>query len=87
LSLNELKGDLLHTYEVIRRGEEIKEVIVPLTGEQPKRRKEPPAVESDPIVIPAPAEPVAPPPGAPNVEPATPDVVVGREARTPIPLD
>jgi hypothetical protein len=30
-----------HAFEVIRRGEEEKEIIVPLTGEMPKPRDEP----------------------------------------------
>jgi hypothetical protein len=39
-----LAGELGRAYEVIRRGEEEKEVIVPLTGDMPKPREkdEPP---------------------------------------------
>ena len=38
LSWNELKGEFGNAYEVIRRGGEEKEVIIPLTGAQPKSR-------------------------------------------------
>ena len=38
LSLHELGGELKGAYEVMRRGEETKTVIVPLTGEQPRNR-------------------------------------------------
>jgi hypothetical protein len=38
LSVRELAGDMKRAYEVIRRGEEEKEVIIPLTGEQPGSR-------------------------------------------------
>ncbi len=40
LSVRELAGDMKRAYEVIRRGEEEKEVIIPLTGEQPRSREE-----------------------------------------------
>jgi len=40
LSIGELTGELANTIEVIRRGED-KPVIVPLRGEQPKRKAEP----------------------------------------------
>ena len=40
LSLHELGGELKGAYEVMRRGETTKTVIVPLTGEQPKSREE-----------------------------------------------
>lgn len=36
MSAKTLAGDLSRAYEVIRRGEEHKEVIIPLTGQQPK---------------------------------------------------
>ena len=45
MSAGELAGDLKRAYEVIRRGEEEKTVIVPLTGEAPKPR-EPQSVEA-----------------------------------------
>lgn len=38
LSWRDLKDEMGNAYEVIRRGGETKEVIVPLTGERPKRR-------------------------------------------------
>jgi hypothetical protein len=38
MSAKTLAGDLSRAYEVIRRGEEEKEVIIPLTGSQPKRK-------------------------------------------------
>jgi hypothetical protein len=41
ITVKELAGDLSRAYEVIRRGEEQKEVIVPLTGEMPKPRQQP----------------------------------------------
>jgi hypothetical protein len=40
LTWKELAGDMSHAFEVIRRGETTKEVIVPLTGEMPKPRTE-----------------------------------------------
>ena len=39
ITLKELSGDMARAYEVIRRGEEQKTVIVPLSGEQPKPRQ------------------------------------------------
>jgi hypothetical protein len=39
LSLKDLGGEFKNAFEVIRRGESAKEVIVPLTGEMPKPRK------------------------------------------------
>lgn len=36
LTPRQLAGDISHAYEVIRRGEEEKEVIIPRTGQQPK---------------------------------------------------
>ena len=38
LTVHELTGDLKNAYEVIRRGEEQKEVIIPLHGQQPRRK-------------------------------------------------
>jgi len=40
LSLHELSGELKGAYEVMRRGEDVKTVIVPLTGEMPKSRED-----------------------------------------------
>ena len=42
LTAKDLAGEVGKTIEVIRRGEETKEVIVPLTGEVPKPRDQPP---------------------------------------------
>jgi hypothetical protein len=50
LSWMELRGELGSAYEVIRRGGEEKEIIVPLTGEMPKPRERPePPAERIPI--------------------------------------
>src|SRR5688572_3102976 len=38
ITWRDLGGELSNAFEVIRRGEEEKEVIVPLTGAQPKKR-------------------------------------------------
>ena len=40
LSVRDLAGDFAHAYEVIRRGEEDKEIIIPRTGEMPKVKDE-----------------------------------------------
>jgi hypothetical protein len=40
LSVRELAGDMKRAYEVIRRGEQEKEVIIPITGEQPRSRED-----------------------------------------------
>jgi protein-S-isoprenylcysteine O-methyltransferase Ste14 len=40
LSARELMGEMGRAFEVIRRGEEEKEVIIPLTGQQPKARRD-----------------------------------------------
>ena len=48
MSVKSLAGEMTHAYEVIRRGEEHKEVIVPLTGDMPKPRAEP---KSSPIPV------------------------------------
>jgi hypothetical protein len=42
LSPRELAGELKGAYEVMRRGSEEKEVIIPLSGQQPIPRDEPP---------------------------------------------
>lgn len=42
MSAGELAEEFKRSYEVIRRGEEEKTVVVPLTGEVPKPREEPP---------------------------------------------
>lgn len=40
LSLHELTGEMKGAFEVMRRGEDTKTVIVPLKGEQPKSRED-----------------------------------------------
>ena len=40
MNVKTLAGEMGHAYEVIRRGEEEKEVIVPLTGQVPKAKPE-----------------------------------------------
>jgi hypothetical protein len=40
LSLHEFSGELGNAFEVMRRGETTKEVIIPLTGQQPKSKDE-----------------------------------------------
>jgi hypothetical protein len=64
LSLKDLTGEFKKTIEVIRRGEEEKEVIVPITGQMPKpRRREPVAMdEADEPVVHKINEPTPPPP-------------------------
>jgi len=64
LSLKDLTGEFRNAFEVIRRGESDKEVIVPLTGEMPKPRQR--AAEAS-----VPEEPVVhtiETPGAPAAE-------------------
>ena len=41
LSVKELAGEMARAYEVMRRGDEEKTVIVPLTGEMPRPRQQP----------------------------------------------
>jgi hypothetical protein len=52
LSLKDLGGEFLSAFEVIRRGESEKEVIVPLTGEMPKPRKPRPESETPGSTVP-----------------------------------
>ena len=40
LSPRELAGEMKRAYEVIRRGEQEKEVIIPITGQQPRPRED-----------------------------------------------
>jgi hypothetical protein len=47
LTWRELGGDMRRAFEVIRRGEEEKEIIIPLTGQMPKK-KTPPSDEDAP---------------------------------------
>jgi hypothetical protein len=46
LSVKDLAGEMARAYEVMRRGEEEKEVIIPITGEMPRPRQQPPAAAS-----------------------------------------
>lgn len=62
LSLRELTGEFRNAFEVIRRGESEKEIIVPLTGEMPKPRKR--DVEPEPSAAAAVDVPPPPPPAA-----------------------
>jgi hypothetical protein len=61
ITWRELAGDMSHAFEVIRRGSDEKEIIIPLTGAQPKPR----AAKQDPprerVVINQPQQPKAPP--------------------------
>jgi len=71
LSLKDLTGEFKKTIEVIRRGEEEKEVIVPITGQMPKpRRREPVAMDEadEPVVhkIDEPTPPRTPPTSRPG---------------------
>jgi hypothetical protein len=50
MSFGELKGELGNAYEVIRRGEEKKEVIIPLHGQQPKPKEDNSAGDAPPVV-------------------------------------
>lgn len=53
ISLRELGGEFKNAFEVIRRGESEKEVIVPLMGEMPKPRKRPEPEMGDLPIAPA----------------------------------
>jgi hypothetical protein len=59
ITWRELAGDMSNAFEVIRRGGE-KEVIIPLTGAQPKPRAERNAPPSERIVINDPLPPKSP---------------------------
>jgi hypothetical protein len=65
LSLRELTGEFRNAFEVIRRGESDKEIIVPLTGEMPKPRKR--------DVAPAPDTDTDAPPPPPAATPRRPE--------------
>jgi hypothetical protein len=72
LSLRELTGEFRNAFEVIRRGESEKEVIVPLTGEMPKPRRrevdlDEPMATADTIHVSPDGPP--PPPAAPAKRP------------------
>jgi hypothetical protein len=65
LSLKDFAGEFKNAYEVMRRGESEKEVIVPLTGEMPKPRKPRPAATGpDEGRVVQPIETPPPPPPA-----------------------
>jgi hypothetical protein len=57
LTLRELGSDMARAYEVIRRGEEEKTVIVPLSGEMPRPRQQQTAETRPPAVTPETAPP------------------------------
>lgn len=58
VSWSEMTGDMAHSFEVIRRGGEEKEVIIPLTGQRPMP-KEP--QEHERIDLERPVRPPTPP--------------------------
>jgi hypothetical protein len=70
LSLKDLTGEFTKAIEVIRRGEEQKEIIVPITGQMPKpRRREAVPMEDEPVVHTIETPPAATPerkPGDPS---------------------
>ena len=43
LTIRDLANDMGRAYEVIRRGEEEKEIVIPIPGQKPKARNEPAA--------------------------------------------
>jgi hypothetical protein len=65
MTVKSLAGEMTHAYEVIRRGEEEKEIIVPLSGARPKARdadSPAPRINIDtPPVPPAPTQSPKPP--------------------------
>jgi hypothetical protein len=66
LSWSDLKGELGNAYEVIRRGGEEKEIIIPLTGQKPKARDVDDDVAPERIKIDPPSsKPPGNPPGIP----------------------
>ena len=96
LTVKDLAGDLADTFEVIRRGGEEKEIIIPRTGEQPKPKRIPNPYDEDegrPARIDLDAElrashpppPAAPPPAAkrPDDEGGIPLACPGHACRPP----
>jgi hypothetical protein len=69
LSVKELTGEIAGAYEVIRRGETEKTVIIPLTGEQPKPR---PEAHADAVERIATAEASKPKPAKPDTSTSIP---------------
>ena len=61
VSLRDIAGEMANVIEVVRRGEEEKTVIVPLSGEMPKPRQQPSAPAGDQPPV---AEKIDMPPGA-----------------------
>jgi hypothetical protein len=57
LSLHELTGEVFRSFEVMRRGETEKTVIIPLTGQKPKAREEPDEPVRQSIDTPTPQPP------------------------------
>src|SRR5947199_291271 len=60
ISMRELTGEMAKAYEVIRRGDHEKTIIVPLTGEQPPPRRD----EHSSATVTPPVENIQAPPGA-----------------------
>lgn len=77
LSLKDLAGEFKNAIEVIRRGESDKEVIVPLTGEMPKPRRQ--AEEESPRHVETIDTPVS--------HPTAPAPRVAGDSSTSIPLE
>jgi hypothetical protein len=57
MSLKSMAGEMKGAYEVIRRGEEEKEVIIPRSGQVPKQRDEDEAAPVIHLTTPKPQEP------------------------------
>ena len=70
LKATELAGELARSYEVMRRGSEEKEVIIPIGGQQPGRKKDDESdaviytIDTPPGEAPGPAKP---PPGSGSI--------------------
>jgi hypothetical protein len=89
LSLRDLTGEFKSAIEVIRRGEDDKEIIVPLTGEQPKPRRTTLDLDDAPTRIDLPTEagyPVQTPP-APTPPPGAQPTPPTKPADSTIPLE
>jgi hypothetical protein len=61
ITWRELAGDMSNAFEVIRRGGETKEVIIPLTGAKPKPKTERAEAPKERVVINQPVPPKSPP--------------------------
>src|SRR5258706_5879813 len=57
LSLHELTGEVFRSFEVMRRGDTEKTVIIPLHGQKPRQREEPEEPSRQTIDTPAPPPP------------------------------